>query len=333
MMNEKDRLLKTLRGEEVDRPPVICPGGMMNAAVTEILDNINSNHNSDLDAMVTAAIKVRDVIGFENYGVPFCMTCEAEPFGVDISDGDKSCEPRILQYNESTVEDIMNEFKVNPRTDGRMPTVLKAIARLKNDVVPVIGNITGAVSTAMSIIDPFILFRMLRKEPEKAYQFIEYVNDYLIEYAKEMVKAGSDIIAISDPTSTGEILGKKNFDKFVIPMYTKILKEMKEIDIPVIIHICGNTNTILDSLNMLDVQALSFDSIVNLSFVKSKINTKIMGNVSTLLLQNGSIDKVVSATRNVIDSGVDIVSPACGLGMSTPIKNLRAMVACLKGSI
>ena len=332
-MNEKDRLLKTLRGEEVDRPPVICPGGMMNAAVTEILDNINSNHNSDLDAMVTTAIKVREVIGFENYGVPFCMTCEAEPVGVAISDGDKSCEPRILKYNESTVEEIMNELKVNPRTDGRMPTVLKAIDRLKNDVVPVIGNITGAVSTAMSIIDPFILFRMLRKEPERAYQFIEYVNAYLIEYAKEMVKSGADIIAISDPTSTGEILGKKSFDKFVIPMYTKILKEMKELDIPVIIHICGNTNTILDSLNTLDVQALSFDSIVNLSFAKSKINTKIMGNVSTLLLQNGSIDKIVSATQNVIDSGVDIVSPACGLGMSTPINNLKAMVACLKGSI
>lgn len=332
-MNEKDRLLKTLRGENVDRPPIICPGGMMNAAVTEVLDNINGNHNTDLDAMVATAIKVREVIGFENYGVPFCMTCECESLGVVISEGDKNCEPRVLKYNESSTDDILTKFNVNPKTDGRMPTVLKAITRLKNDEVPVIGNITGAFSTATSIIDPFILFKMIRKEPEKVYKFVEHINDYLIEYAKEMVKAGADIIAMSDPTATGEILGRKNFDKFIMPMYVKMLKAMKEIDIPVIIHICGNTKTIIDSLNTLEVQALSFDSIVNLNFVKLNINTNIMGNVSTLLLQNGPIDKVVSVTQSTIDLGVDIVSPACGLGMSTPIKNLRAMIDCLKGSI
>lgn len=330
-MNEKERLLKTLRGEKVDRPPVICPGGMMNAAVTELLLDLKSNHNTDLDAMVTTAIKVRDVIGFENYGVPFCMTCESEPLGVVISEGDKYCEPRIIEYNDSSIEDIMNKFKVNPRIDGRMPTVLKAIARLKNDEIPVIGNITGAISTATSIIDPLILFRMLRKDPEKAYKFIEYVNEYLIEYGKEMVSAGADVIVIADPTATGEILGKKNFDKFVIPMYERFLKAMKEADTPVIIHICGDTKTIIHSLNTLEVNGLSFDSIVNLKFVKSQINKKLMGNVSTLLLQDGPIDRIITATKSAIDSGVDILSPACGLGMCTPVNNLKSMIGCLKG--
>jgi [methyl-Co(III) methanol-specific corrinoid protein]:coenzyme M methyltransferase len=58
-----------------------------------------------------------------------------------------------------------------------------------------------------------------------------------------------------------------------------------------------------------------------------------MGNVSTLLLQNGPVDKIISITKNAMDSGVDIVSPACGLGMSTSIENLRAMTDYVKGSI
>lgn len=98
-MTQKERLLKILRGEKVDRPPVICPGGMMNAAVTAILEGIKANHNTDLDAMVSAAIKVHEIVGFENYGVPFCMTCESEPFGVIISEGDKENEPKIVEYN------------------------------------------------------------------------------------------------------------------------------------------------------------------------------------------------------------------------------------------
>lgn len=332
-MNEKERLLKVLRCEKVDRPPVICPGGMMNAAVTELLGDINDNHNTDLDAMVATAIKVREIIGFENYGVPFCMTCESEPFGVVISEGDKNNEPRILKYNDSNLEGIMRSFNPKLSINSRGQTVIKAIERLRNDEVPVIGNITGPISTATSIVDPLKLFKMLRKEPDEAYEFIEYVNNYLVEYARKMVGAGADLIAISDPTATGEILGKKNFDKFAMPMYVKFLEAMKEIDTPVIIHICGDAKTIIDSLNSLDVEALSFDSIVNMRFAKSKLSTRLMGNVSTLLIQNGPVDKIISITRNAMDSGVDIVSPACGLGMSTPIENLRAMTDYAKGSI
>ncbi|WMM24428.1 uroporphyrinogen decarboxylase family protein [Tissierella sp. MB52-C2] len=332
-MNEKERLLKILRGENVDRPPVICPGGMMNAAVTELLGEINDNHNTDLDAMVSTAIKVREIIGFENYGVPFCMTCESEPFGVVISEGDKNNEPRILKYNDSDLEEIMRNFNPKLSINSKGQTVIKAIERLRNDEIPVIGNITGPISTATSIVDPLKLFKMLRKEPDEAYRFIEYVNNYLIEYARKMVGVGADLIAISDPTATGEILGKKNFDKFAMPMYVKFLEAMKEIDTPVIIHICGDAKTIIDSLNSLDVEALSFDSIVNMRFAKSKLSTRLMGNVSTLLIQNGPIDKIISITKNAMDSKVDIVSPACGLGMSTPIGNLRAMTDYVKGSI
>ena len=332
-MNEKERLLKVLRGEKVDRPPVICPGGMMNAGVTELLGEISDNHNTDLDAMVATAIKVREIIGFENYGVPFCMTCESEPFGVVISEGDKNNEPRILKYNDSNLEEIMDNFNPKLSINSRGQTVIKAIERLRNDEIPVIGNITGPISTATSIVDPLKLFKMLRKEPDEAYRFIEYVNNYLIEYAIKMVGAGADLIAMSDPTATGEILGKKNFDKFAMPMYIKFLKAMKETDTPVIIHICGDAKTIIDSLNSLDVEALSFDSIVNMRFAKSKLSTRLMGNVSTLLIQNGPVDKIISITKNAMDSKVDIVSPACGLGMSTPIENLRAMTDYVKGSI
>jgi [methyl-Co(III) methanol-specific corrinoid protein]:coenzyme M methyltransferase len=138
---------------------------------------------------------------------------------------------------------------------------------------------------------------------------------------------------VSDPTATGEILGKRNFDKFAMPMYTKFLKVMKDIDTPVIIHICGDTKNIIYSLNLLEANALSFDSMVNMRFVKSKINTRLMGNISTLLLQNGPPEKIISFTKNAMDSGVDIVSPACGLAMSTPVENLKAMTEYVKGSI
>ena len=37
-MQQKERLLKTLKGEPVDRPPVICPGGMMSMVATGLME-------------------------------------------------------------------------------------------------------------------------------------------------------------------------------------------------------------------------------------------------------------------------------------------------------
>ncbi|MGL4731200.1 MAG: uroporphyrinogen decarboxylase family protein [Clostridium sp.] len=330
-MNEKERLLKVLNGEDVDRPPVICPGGMMNAAITDILEEVEANHNCDVDAMVMAAKLINEDIGFENYGVPFCMTVEAEPLGIELSFGDKTVEPRVTKYNEDELENIIENYSINPIVDKRMPVVLEAIEKLKNDKVPVIGNITGPISTATSIVDPLKLIKMLRKNPDLAYKFIDYVTEYSIDYAMEMINKGADVIAISDPTATGEILGKKNFEKFAYPMYKKFLDRMQELNTPVIIHICGDAKNIIESLDKLNINAISFDSIVNMRNARGRVKTALMGNVSTLLLHQGDKERIIRVTKNCIDSGVNIVSPACGLGMSTPKENLRAMTEYVKG--
>lgn len=330
-MNEKERLLKVLRNEEVDRPPVICPGGMMNAAVTDILLNIDKNHNCDCDSMVKAAKLVNEEIGFENYGVPFCMTVEAEPLGIELSFGDKTVEPRVTKYNENELEEIIKSYNIKPLMDKRMPVVIEAIKKLKNDNVPVIGNITGPISTATSIVDPLKLIKMFRREPELAYKFIEYVNEYSIDYAKEMIKAGADVIAISDPTATGEILGKKNFEKFAYPMYRKFLDEMHKVNTPVIIHICGDSKNIIESLDDLNIDAVSFDSRVNMRDARLKIKNNLMGNVSTQLLHQGDKERIIRVTENCIASDVNIVSPACGLSMATPKENLKIMTSYVKG--
>lgn len=331
-MNPKERLLRVLTGKEADRPPVICPGGMMNAAVSEIVKDIDKNHNVDTQNMVKVAKKVHKLTGFENYGVPFCMTVECEPFSIKLDLGDQTVEPRVTEYNENNLESIM-KMEIDPMQDKRLPTVLEAINRLKNEKKPVIGNLTGHISTATSIINPLKFFRMLKKEPKKSFVFLKYINDYLIKYGLEMVKAGADVITIADPSATGEILGVKNFNKFAVPFYQKIIEEFHDVNVPVIVHICGDAKVIVDSLNLIDANALSFDSVVNLEFAKSRLKTRVMGNVNTQLLHIGREDKIVSATTNCINKGVDIVAPACGLSMATPINKLKVMTDFVKEGV
>jgi [methyl-Co(III) methanol-specific corrinoid protein]:coenzyme M methyltransferase len=332
-LNEKERLLELLWGRSIDRPPVICPGGMMSACVTELLDDVEENHNLNYNTMAQVSRKIHKQLGFENYGVPFAMIVEAEPLGAKVQIGNKIIEERVIEYNNESLEEIMKKHKVVPRNESRMSTVISAIKELKNDESPVIGNITGHISTATSAVDPLILLRMLRKEPERAYTFLKYINDYLIEYAKESINAGADVITISDPTATGEILGGKNFEKFGVPLYRELIHAIHKLNVPVIVHICGNAKTIIDGLNKINANALSFDSVVNMRYAKSQIKTRLMGNVSTQLLHTGEKDKIISVTKNCIDSGVDIVSPACGLSMATPLDNMKTLTEYVKRGI
>ena len=332
-MNEKERLLRILKGKDIDRTPVICPGGMMSACVTEVLEGIEGNHNLDYKSMAKASRKIYSETGFENYGVPFAMIAEAEPLGAKVQIGNKLIEERVIEYNSSPLEEIMANYSVIPKNENRMNVVLNAIGDLKNSSVPVIGNIMGHISTATSAVDPLVILKMLRKDPERIYSFFKFINNYLMEYAKESINAGADIIVISDPTATGEILGGKNFSKFAVPFYSEMIDTIHSLNVPVIVHICGNANTIIEGLNSIHADGYSFDSVVNMRHAKSMLSGRLMGNVSTQLLHTGEKSKIISITKNCIDSGVDIISPACGLSMATSIDNLKTMTDYVKRGI
>jgi MtaA/CmuA family methyltransferase len=280
--------------------------------------------------MAKASRKIYSGTGFENYGVPFAMIVEAEPLGAKVQIGDKLIEERVIEYNSNSLEQIMGTYSVIPKNENRMNVVLNAIGELKNSSVPVIGNITGHISTATSAVDPLVILKMLRKEPERVYSFFKFINNYLIEYAKESINAGADVIVISDPTATGEILGGKNFSRFAVPFYKEIIDTIHSFNVPVIVHICGNANTIIEGLNSINADGYSFDSVVNMRQTKSKLKGRLMGNVSTQLLHTGEKDKIISITKNCIESGVDIISPACGLSMATSVANLKAMTDYVK---
>ena len=97
-LNPKERLLRVLNGQEVDRPPVICTGGMMNAAIVEVMNRTGNllpaaHHEGGL--MAALAGDIHQDTGFENLGIPFCMTVEAEVLGSEINFGTLACEPKI----------------------------------------------------------------------------------------------------------------------------------------------------------------------------------------------------------------------------------------------
>ncbi len=339
LMNEKQRVLAVVNHHNTDRPPVVCTGGMMNAAIVEVMERTGNtlpaaHHKAEL--MAALAADVARETGFENFGIPFCMTVEAEVLGSQIDFGSLKCEPKIAHEIFPSVKSVEYRDIDGLVNAGRIKVVANAakILSTKYPETPIIGSLSGPISTAASIVDPIPFLKELRKEPQASHKVLRYVTDFLIAYAKELINNGVTIIGIGDPTATGEILGPKIFAEYAIPYLNDLIDGIHSTGTPVLLHICGNMNTVRTLIPSLHSDAISTDAMVNLRQLKEDYPQLVtMGNLSTFLLESGPVDKIASQTEKLVMDGIDIISPACGLSTSTTLAHIQAFTKTVKKEV
>ena len=329
-LTPRERLAGAAHGAPVDRPPCVCPGGMMNMVVAEAMEASGSRWpeaHTDPEKMAALARALGES-GFENYGVPFCMTVEAEAMGATVDMGSATVEPHVVDSPLSSALEL-DRLRPMDLTAGRPRVVLEAIALLKGGDLPVVGNVTGPMSVAGTLVDMSALLKELRKQPEASARLLDFVTDQLVAYARAQRAAGADVLCISEPSGTGEILGARHFETYSLPCLNRVLDET---DFPVkIVHICGRLHSIYPLLDRLHCDVFSFDAIVNPREIRPYLGQKaVMGNVNTHALGTMPPEKVADLTRTVMGNGVDIVAPACGLPLTTPLANIRAMVQAVR---
>lgn len=338
MLSEKERLKRAFHHGQVDRPPCICPGGMMNMITTELMDKSGISWpgvHTDADMMAELALAAYENGCFENVGVPFCMTVEAGALGAEVTMGSKEYEPHVTGYAIGSVGE-WKKLKPMDEDSGRAKVVLDAIRILKEkDLdVPIIGNVTGPVNTASSLLEPVVFYKELRKKNKEAHAYMTFVTEQIIKFAKAQINAGADVIAISDPSGTGEILGPRMFKEFAVRYLNMLLGQLRGAEIGTIVHICGQMKNVYEQVDMVHSDVLSFDSVVSMKDAKKNLEGRVlMGNVSTYALEFGDPAHVSKLTRNCVESGSDIISPACGLGTRSPLSNIQAILRTLKEEV
>lgn len=334
-MNEKERLLAILHNKETDRPACICPGGMMNMITADLMKSTDiwwPQAHTDADLMAKLAGASYEQGCFENTGVPFCMTVEAEAMGAEVTLGTGLFEPHVEQYAMESV----SQWRELPQPDfysGRGNVVLNALRLLSRNYpqVPAVGNITGPLSIAGSLMEPTVLYRELRKKREDAHAFLDFITRQAIRFANAQILAGADVIAISDPGGTGEILGPKLFEEFAVKYLNQLLSGLLPQRGGTIVHICGQMKSVYKQVNKITADALSFDSVVPMKEAKKQLPDRvIMGNISTYALEFSTPEKVAELTELCAEASADIVAPACGLGTKSSMDNITSILKTLK---
>ncbi|MBR1760578.1 MAG: methylcobamide--CoM methyltransferase [Schwartzia sp.] len=335
-LSPKERLLRVLSKQSVDRAPVICPGGMMNSATVDVIESLGLSFpkvHPDAEAMTKLSTEVEKKTGFENFGIPYCMTVEAEVLGSEIDFGTPVCEPKIAKERYASAADVETRDVKQLVREGRIEAIAKAGETIaaKHPDVPVVGSLTGPISTAASIVDPMTFLKELRKDKTNAHRVLDYVTDFLVEYAGVLIESGFPVITIADPTATGEILGPKMFGDYAVPYLNRLADAIHGRGAKAIVHICGRMEAVKKYLPELHGDAVSTDAMVNLKAIKAEYGSlTVMGNVSTFALQLQEPETIRQVTEKLVANGIDIISPACGLSTKTPVGNIAAMTEVVK---
>jgi len=327
----KERLYRALRKQPVDRMPSAC---FTQTGTIEQMEACGAHWpeaHEDAEKMATLAEAGHTVIGFEAVRVPFDITAEAELFGCGIKAGDNKQQPSVIKHSVKNLEDL-DKIRDYSLGEGRVSKVLEAVKILSEKYgkeLPIIGSMIGPFSLAQHINGDAWFGNLFTGEPIVA-ELLDFCADFNVAYAKAMVENGADTLAIIDPTASYELIGGEFYEKFALPYQKRLVDAMKELDIASVLHICGNTTNGLSIMEKTGVEGISVDQRVDIATAKGNVeNALIIGNLDPVAaLWNGTPETVAEESRKILDAGVGLLAPGCGIVSMTPTANLQKMVEC-----
>ncbi len=176
--------------------------------------------------------------------------------------------------------------------------------------------------------------KAIYKNPSLAHRILEFTTELSTAYFRLMLEEGNVHGAfIADPSASGDVISKKHFEQFVIPYLGRVVKAVKELQKPVMLHICGD---IIDRLGLIastGIDSLSIDTKVDVAKAVEIVGDEISvaGNVDPVnVLEFGTVEDVISTTSQCITKGTAkrgfILLPGCDLAGGVPEKNIKAFI-------
>lgn len=335
-MNQLERLLAALKLEKVDRLPCASPLQTGTEDLMKATDAYWPEAHDDPELMATLALAAHTIAGIESVRVPFDISVDATAFGTITGKATRLTQPMLLDRSFSNPEKIESAEVPDPRKDGRAPVVLEAVRKLKDrvkDEVPVIAATVSSFMLACQLRGEEAGIMDVIKHPERIEAVLKLACEWNIAFAEELIDAGADVITLVDATSSGDVLGPKQYQRFAMPYQKRIAEAVRKKGALSVLHICGNTSRNIEYMAQTGVNGISVEQSIDLKAVKQVIagRAALVGNVdpTNTLVRKKPAD-VEAEVKQCIEDGTDIVAPGCGFSPETPLENMKAMVEATK---
>lgn len=333
-MTNMERMKAYAMGEKVDRIPFSLAGA---DSLVEIYGHTIGDYRRSLDLQFDIANKVRE----DFCGSGMMANTNLSLHGLGIAMGSNPVYPEnsfeyINDYaikDYSMLDDLVFDPENNPYLQQKIKTAQEIKERMNGRCLVVTGG-AGPMTSAIALRDPQLFLRDLVLDKENAHRLLDFCVKATLKWIEYNIGIFGKIpVALSDPGTSGNLIGKKMFLEFSKPHMADLLNGIKELtgSIPGI-HICGKTKHIWEDLVDLGFPSFSVDNCEDLALLKETVGDKmkISGNVPpTEVMRFGTIDDVIESVKSCLLKGSDSpcgfsLAVGCQVPLGTPRENLEA---------
>jgi uroporphyrinogen decarboxylase len=328
-MNALERVMATIKGEPVDRPPVMAVlaayGGTLTGVPLPIL-------YQDADAYIAGQMAVFEGLGFDAVIGSFDYSAIAEAFGGTPVFFTHQA-PNMKRPAARTLEDALALPLPDPQRTGRLPLALDCVRGLAgrlNSEAPVIGVLPGPAALPVLLLGMETWMEGILFSRENADALLERTGIFWVQWARALLEAGATFVVATEGMAPREVTTRDLFESLL----PHIRSCFEQVEGPIVFHHTGGSiGHVLDLLR--DLPQLAGVTIGSKDCIEGAREAlgpglPILGNLDNLTLASGNASEVRALTESLLDLAAAkgpmlICNSGADIPTSTPRENLEAM--------
>jgi MtaA/CmuA family methyltransferase len=333
-MNGQERILAALRGQPVDRVPVMLHNFLMAAREAGVS---MAEFRRSGKAIARSFIQAVETYGYDGVVVDIDTAMLAGAVGVPVDFPDdmpaRCHEPRLTQ-----LADVSKLKPVRVEDYFEIRAAVEAVSLLKDyfkGEIAVRGNCDQCPFSLAGLIRGLAgwMTDLVEGPEELVRELLEYAKGVTKQFLGLMAEAGADILSNGDSPAGPDMISPRMYRMFAQPSEEAIAAESHRLGRPYILHICGKTDLILGDMVATGADGLELDYKTDMRLARERFESKttFIGNIDPSgVLALGTPDLVEKKTRELLEvfTGTSrfILNAGCAIPAETPSENLKAMI-------
>ena len=329
-----ERLLRSCRGEPVDRPPVwlMRQAGRYLPEYRRVREGTSFLEMcSDVERAVEVSLQPIDLVGSEAVILFSDIFVPVPAMGVEV---DFAPGPTL-----ATPIRTRAQVEALQATDPRqsVPYVFEIIRRLRAALaereIPLLGFAGAPFTLAAYRVEGGgsrlfpILKAMMYREPDVLRELLARLADLVVDYLNAQIEAGAQAVQLFD-TWAG-ILGPGEYRDWIVPSHREIAERIDRSAAPLILYVNGGAH-VLDAMLDAGSDVISLDWRVDMGEAARRAGSRlsVQGNLDPCALAAGpeqirrSVEEIARAAR---PARGHILNLGHGCLPETPVEGVRAV--------
>ena len=333
-MNGYERITAALQGEKPDKVPVMLHNFMLAAREHGItMEQYRNSPKVIAETFVSAVDKYQ----YDGILVDIDTVTLAGAVGVKV-DFPVNDAARSHDGNIADLDDVFNLKPVKVGDYKYIQIWLEAVQLLKEyykEEIYIRGNCDQAPFSLASMMrgaQPWMLDLMMGTE-EQITCLLEYCTEATSQFITLMSQTGCDMISNGDSPAGPEMISADMFAKYALPYEKRIVDLAHTFGKAYTMHICGNTDIILEYMKQsgADAYELDYKTDVKKIFDLFHDNATFIGNIDPSgVIALGTVDDVRKKTLELLEiyknSNRFILNAGCAIPPTTPSVNIKTMI-------